>query len=205
MNAELQRNLWLEFSHRRVVFMVVSLGLLFMFGNSGLGPSGLGTTAEYAFYGIVVIWGARNAAEAVVGEIRDRTWDGQRLSSLSPFAMTWGKLLGPTSYAWAGGMFCLVVLAWTAFTQGGAGAVIGDLSYFLMIDRHRDSTGTARGSSVRNRAARSLGIPRETTRASTTSMPPSGSRPALEPPSPSKFPRPKSPRRDPTRGVPPLC
>ncbi len=55
MNAELQRNLWLEFSHRRLVFMVVSLGLLFMFGNSGLGPSGLGTTAEYAFYGIVVL------------------------------------------------------------------------------------------------------------------------------------------------------
>ena len=133
MNPELQRNLWLEFSHRRVVFMVVSLGLLFLFGNSSFGASGLRTTAEYAFYGIVVIWGARNAAEAVVGEIRDRTWDGQRLSSLSPFAMTWGKLLGSTSYAWAGGMFCLAVLALTAIRQGGAGTVIGDLSYFLMI------------------------------------------------------------------------
>ena len=29
---------------------------------------------------IVVVWGTRNAALSVVGEIRDRTWDMQRLS-----------------------------------------------------------------------------------------------------------------------------
>jgi len=33
-------------------------------------------------------------------EIAERTWEFQRLSALSPWAMTWGKLLGATSLAW---------------------------------------------------------------------------------------------------------
>nr|TFG54465.1 MAG: hypothetical protein E4H34_02565 [Hyphomicrobiales bacterium] len=133
MNPEFQRNLWLEVSHRRTVFMVVTLGLLFMAANSTFGTFALRSSAEYAFYAIVVILGARNAAQSVVGEIRDRTWDAQRLSSLSPFAMTWGKLLGATSHAWIGGIICMAVLVWTAFAQGGVGAALGELSYFLMI------------------------------------------------------------------------
>jgi hypothetical protein len=133
MNPEFQRNLWLEYSYRRAVFMAVSLGLIFLLGNSTFGTFALRTSAEYAFYAIAVIWGARNAAQAVVGEIQDRTWDGQRLSSLSPFAMTWGKLLGATSHAWVGGLLCISVLVWTAFGQGGAPAAIGDLSYYFMI------------------------------------------------------------------------
>lgn len=133
MNPEFQRNLWLEYSQRRVIFTTISLGLIFLLGNSMFGISGLRTLAEYAFYVIAVIWGARNAAQAVVGEIRDRTWDGQRLSSLSPFDMTWGKLAGATSYAWFGGALCLVVLSWTAFVEGGIGTAVADLFYFLMI------------------------------------------------------------------------
>ena len=133
MNPEFQRNIWLEYSNRRAIFMTISLGLIFLLGNSTFGTFALRTSAEYAFYLIVVIWGARNAAQAVIGEIRDRTWDGQRLSSLSPFAMTWGKLLGSTSFAWFGGALCLAVLSWTAYVDGGAGAAVADLCYFLMI------------------------------------------------------------------------
>jgi hypothetical protein len=133
MNPEFQRNLWLEYSNRRAVFMAITLGLIFLLGNSTFGSIALRTSAEYAFYVIVVIWGARNAAQAVVGEIRDRTWDGQRLSSLSPFAMTWGKLLGATSFAWLGGALCLLVLSWTAYADNGAGAAVAELCYFLMI------------------------------------------------------------------------
>jgi hypothetical protein len=133
MNPEFQRNLWLEYSNRRVIFMTISLGLIFLLGNSTFGTFTLRTSAEYAFYVIAVIWGARNAAQAVIGEIRDRTWDGQRLSSLSPFAMTWGKLLGATSFAWFGGALCLVILSWTAYAEGGVGAAVADLCYFLLI------------------------------------------------------------------------
>lgn len=54
--------------------------------------------ATFLYYVIVVLWGSRNAALGVVGEIRERTWDVQRLSALSAGQMTWGKLFGATIY-----------------------------------------------------------------------------------------------------------
>jgi hypothetical protein len=133
MNPEFQRNLWLEFSARRAIFMAITLGLIFLAGNSTFGLVGPRISAEYIFYAITVVWGARNAARAVVGEIRERTWDAQRLSALTPFEMTWGKLLGATCYAWFGGVLCLLVLAGTAYYAGGIAAALAELSYFVMI------------------------------------------------------------------------
>ena len=133
MNPEFQRNLWLEFTTRRVVFMVVSLGLVFLVGQSAGSDFLLRNSAEYLFYGIVVLWGTRNAAQAVVGEIRERTWDTQRLSSLTPFEMVWGKLFGATAYTWFGGLLCIAVLVLTASGAGGPAAALADLSYFLLI------------------------------------------------------------------------
>ena len=133
MNPELQRNLWLELTPRRVILMIAVLGLVFVAFSLAGGRSSLYTAAEYTFYAIVVVWGARDAAQAVVGEIRDRTWDGQRLSSLGAWTMTWGKLLGATSYAWFGGLLCLVVLIPIAAMTGGALGALTDLCYFLSL------------------------------------------------------------------------
>lgn len=133
MNPEFQRNLWLEFSARRAIFMAVALGLVFLLGNSTGSNFLLRNSAEYIFYGIVVLWGSRNAAQAVVGEIRERTWDSQRLSSLTPFEMTWGKLFGATSYTWFGGAICLAVLIPQACSDDGPAQAIADLCYFLSI------------------------------------------------------------------------
>jgi hypothetical protein len=117
MNPELQRNFWLELTQRRMTQMVVVLGLILLTVN--VTPIGaIGDRAfEFLFYAIVVLWGTRNAAQAVVGEIRDRTWDFQRLSALTPFEMTLGKLLGATSYVWFGGLICLAVIVATEFQQ----------------------------------------------------------------------------------------
>lgn len=133
MNPELQRNLWLELTPRRVILMVAVLALVFVAFSLASGQSGLYTAAEYAFYAIVVAWGARDAAQAVVGEIRDRTWDSQRLSSLGAWQMTWGKLIGSTSYTWFGGLLCLVVLIPIAAMRGGAAEALTDLGYFLSL------------------------------------------------------------------------
>ncbi len=133
MNPELQRNLWLELTLRRMLFMAVVVLLIFFAAHAIGGQYGLALAAEYLFYAITVVWGARNAAQSVVGEIRDRTWDSQRLSALTPFAMIWGKLLGATSYAWFGGLMCLAVLLATAFSAGGAIEALSELCYFLAI------------------------------------------------------------------------
>lgn len=109
MNPELLRNLWLELTPRRMVMMAVVLALIFLAANSTQSTR-VADVAQYAFYAIVVLWGTRDAAQSVVGEIRDRTWDFQRLSALTPLQMTVGKLLGATSYVWFGGLICLAVV-----------------------------------------------------------------------------------------------
>ena len=130
MNPEFERNLWLELTTRRVMLMVGILALIF-FAAALVGdawtPSG---AASFLYYLIVVIWGSRSAALSVVGEMRDRTWDGQRLSSLGAGAMTWGKLFGATSYNWFGGAICLSLIEVNVLVhQGPATAVITGVYY----------------------------------------------------------------------------
>ncbi len=110
MNPEFERNLWLELTPRRVLQMVIVLGLIFLTLKVADPFDGRDRAAEFLFFAIVVIWGTREAAQSVVEEIRDRTWDFQRLSALTPFNMTWGELFGATSYIWLGGLICLAVM-----------------------------------------------------------------------------------------------
>lgn len=130
MNPEFERNRWLELTPRRILLMVGILALIFfaaaLVGNDWT-PAG---AASWLYYLIVVVWGSRSAALSVVGEIRDRTWDGQRLSSLGAGTMAWGKLFGATVYNWLGGAICLsLVLVNVAVHQGAATAVIEALYY----------------------------------------------------------------------------
>lgn len=134
MNPELMRNLWLELTPRRLALMAVILALVFfaaaLSGGTDYRPDSVATTFYYL---IVVVWGARNAALSVVGEIRDRTWDLQRLSSLGAGEMTWGKLFGATAYNWYGGAICLAVMLAYGFRHEGPFTVIIGLVYYLAV------------------------------------------------------------------------
>ena len=134
MNPELQRNLWLELTPRRMIMMVVVLALVFFATALMEGvTSGPSEAARWLYYAIVVIWGTRNAALGVVGEIRERTWDGQRLSSLDAGTMTWGKLFGSTIYTWFGGAICLAVILVDLLGNRGPLVALIELVYFLAI------------------------------------------------------------------------
>ncbi|MBS0274163.1 MAG: hypothetical protein JSR55_07110 [Proteobacteria bacterium] len=133
MGPEFRRNLWLELTPRRIVFMVGFLALVF-FAAAVSGPSYTPySAAETIYYLIVVIWGARNAGLSIVGEIRDRTWDLQRLSSIGAGEMTWGKLLGSTIYNWLGGAICLAVMLVYGFAHGAPMSAILDLVYYVIV------------------------------------------------------------------------
>jgi len=134
MNPEFQRNLWLELTPRRMFLMAVVLALIFFAAALTQGTvSGPGEAARWLYYLIVVVWGTRNAALSVVGEIRDRTWDGQRLSSLGAGTMTWGKLFGSTIYNWFGGAICLAVIMADLFGNRGVAVALIELVYYLAI------------------------------------------------------------------------
>jgi hypothetical protein len=134
MNPEFQRNVWVELTPRRLILMVVLLTLAFfaaaVAGGSDYTPA---STAQLLYYAIVVVWGSRNAALAVVGEIRDRTWDMQLLSSIAPGAMTWGKLFGATIYNWFGGLICLAVMLVDKGAHAGPLAALFDIIYYIAI------------------------------------------------------------------------
>lgn len=112
MNPELQRNLWLEWSAHRCVFVVVVLASIFTL-VSVFDPNGFGNTVANTALSIFVIssvvWGGHRAGEAMLEELRDRTWDSQRMSALGPWTMTWGKLCGATVMPWFAGFICLTV------------------------------------------------------------------------------------------------
>ena len=133
MNPEFRRNIWLELSPRRLITMTAVLVLAF-FAAALSGTEWLpSTTAVLIYYFIVVFWGTRNAALSVVGEIRERTWDFQRLSALGAGEMTWGKLFGSTIFNWYGGAICLVVILAYRIAHDGAVAGLISLVYFVVI------------------------------------------------------------------------
>jgi hypothetical protein len=117
MNPELRRNLWMEFSLHRLIGMPVVLGLVFALFGTMTGTDWRGSVFAAALWAFVLLahfWGSRQASGAVADEVRDRTWDWQRLSALSPWQITWGKLFGATSFTWYGAAVSLVAIVITA-------------------------------------------------------------------------------------------
>src|ERR1700690_3478853 len=134
MNPEFERNIWLELAPRRVLMMVGLLTLTFFAASLVEGVEwGPSSVAILLYYALVVVWGSRNAAMSVVGEIRDRTWDMQRLSSLGAGAMTWGKLFGATIYNWLGGVLCLAVAMVNLVSHQRPVTAVIELVYYLGI------------------------------------------------------------------------
>jgi hypothetical protein len=125
-NPEFRRNLWLEFSPQRLFLMpmVILLALLVIgkFGarNDRTLPETILWLSLIGFGGLTIIWGSMQAGNALGHEFADGTWDSQRMSSLTPWQMTWGKLLGGTLYAWyGGGIFLLAALLAAAMQENG--------------------------------------------------------------------------------------
>jgi hypothetical protein len=122
MNPELRRNLWLELTAHRMIAMPGMLFLVFaMFiaADTDHWPAMLFSTAVAFFVLLVHVWGMRQASEAVSEEVRDRTWDWQRLSALGPWQMAWGKLAGATAFTWYGAAICLAAMGISAANGAG--------------------------------------------------------------------------------------
>jgi hypothetical protein len=115
LNPEFRRNLWLELSVHRMVAMPALLVLVLALVYTA-SERPLETVAIWCAWiaGGLGIWGARNAADAVMEEVRGRTWDGQRMSAIGPWAMSWGKLFGASAFAWYGALMALAVLVLAA-------------------------------------------------------------------------------------------
>lgn len=110
MNPEFRRNLLLELTLHRLVAM--PLILLLLYGAAGLADDGdaVSSIAGFVMLMLLVAWGSRLAADAVLGEVAGRTWDSQRMSAQGPWAMSWAKLLGSTIFVWYGAALSIPAL-----------------------------------------------------------------------------------------------
>ena len=83
MNAELRRNLWMELTLHRLVALPVGLVLVFMlvYAVANEDPGGSIAATAAALFAALALWGGVHAGDAVMGEVRGRTWDGQRMSA----------------------------------------------------------------------------------------------------------------------------
>jgi len=112
MNPELQRNIWLEYSFHRLLTLPTILGLLFyvVYLSSGEFDMALNLTTKACFVFFAIIWASRQLTDALLEEVRQHTWDWQRISAISPWPLLWGKWLGSTLYSWYGAMISLIVM-----------------------------------------------------------------------------------------------
>ncbi|GMR07357.1 MAG: hypothetical protein BMS9Abin26_0360 [Gammaproteobacteria bacterium] len=114
INPEFQRNIWLEFTLHRLLATPIIIGavflLLFLSSSSLEGFWVLANNVSMILLVVIMLfWGVRQAAEAVSTEIKDRTWDGQRMSAISPWSLAWGKLFGSTLFTWYTAIFCVAL------------------------------------------------------------------------------------------------
>lgn len=133
MNPEFQRNLWLELSPARL--LLATIFLLFVIAIFSAAPAGFPSSATVAaalYYFLVVLWGTRNAALSVIAEIRERTWDFQKLSAIPPFSLMWGKLFGATSFIWFGALLCLPFVLYPLWQSQGLPAAARELMILIV-------------------------------------------------------------------------
>lgn len=133
LNPEIQRSLWLECSLHRLLAAPLVMGALLYLCSYADAPAYTVEKTFYLLYGIVIlIWGGHKAAEAVLEEVNNNTWDFQRLSSLSPWQMTWSKVFGSPIYCWYVGLLALLPYGWSQFQLLDAPSALSNILLLLL-------------------------------------------------------------------------
>ena len=143
---EFHRHLWLRFSPFRLVaapLMIILCALTTTRLPTGFGDYTI-TSTLYAsltiFYFVVIVWGTYEAATAMQEEVRGNTWDFQRMSSISPAQIAFGKLFGVTSYTWYFGLLTLVLFAYAYMNYAVPEPAYGDPSRESSFPAPEDDT-----------------------------------------------------------------
>lgn len=142
-NPELAKNIWLELSPQRLVTMPAIL-LLFVFLIFSLNSSEDNpweTVHFFSFYGFIfigILWGMKTSSDAILDEYNDKTWDWQKMSSIGPWKLALGKLIGSTIYNWYGALICwgLFMYSATYTDQPNSELKTGFLLVTIMIGLH---------------------------------------------------------------------
>jgi hypothetical protein len=111
-NPEILRQMWLELSPARLVSLPLILLAVFMLAwfLSDSFVAFLAGCRGISLAGLLLlpgIWGIRLVVDSLTREIHGRTWELQRMTPLSAWEMTLGKLVGGPIYAWYAGLLVM--------------------------------------------------------------------------------------------------
>jgi len=142
-NPELAKNIWLELSLQRLITMpAILLLFVFLIFSLNSGAENPWTTVHYfSFYGFIfigILWGMKSSSDAILDEYNDKTWDWQKMSSIGPWKLAVGKLIGSTIYNWYGAIICwgLFMYSATYTSQPKAEFKTGFLLVTIMLGLH---------------------------------------------------------------------
>lgn len=120
LNPELRRYAWLELTvHRLVAVPLVIAALATLLVLAADRPAEpLAGAAMGLFILATVVWGSLRTIASVTEEVRERTWDFQRMAAVPPLQLALGKMVGAPLLYWYIGLWALLV-------YGTAGTVAG--------------------------------------------------------------------------------
>jgi hypothetical protein len=114
INPEFLRNFWLEITPQRlIIFPTILFAWFYLLTLFDGGRWVFFYTSIYFFFFITGVWGAQRAAGTITSEIQGKTWLLQRLTSMKPWSMVWGKLFGGLIITWYGGVLCLLAFIYS--------------------------------------------------------------------------------------------
>ncbi len=113
-NPEFRRQLWLQINATRLILAPVVIAIVVaLLVAIGSAAGTVHSTAWGALSLTVLVWGTSAANASIREEITGRTWNQQRMSRLTPWQLTWGKLFGATSYVWYVTLLCALVVVFS--------------------------------------------------------------------------------------------
>lgn len=125
MNPEIRRHAWLDLGLHRLVIAPLLLAALaavpLAISPEPAAPIAWG--AFTLFLGVTACWGSLRALASVSDEVRDRTWDFQRMAASTARELALGKVFGAPLYQWYVGAWCLA-----AFVAAGLHAGVPHLA-----------------------------------------------------------------------------
>lgn len=121
INPEFRRNIWIQFTWSKLLaapLMTIIASYVFLLVTDRNFEK-LQSIAELAGGSVIMgLWGTRRAADALAEEVGGGTWESQRMSGLGAWQMTWGKLLGGTSFVWYCAAIAMTVILWASGRSG---------------------------------------------------------------------------------------
>jgi hypothetical protein len=137
MNRELTRNLWTEITPAKLIvapFLVVIINIILLNLDASISDDGSflysGTYGLLAF--LLVIGGAKHASEAIINEVNERTWVLQKMTDITAWEMTLGKLFGSTIYIWYSAFFMIIAHIISVFYAANEEYNLYSLLYLLI-------------------------------------------------------------------------